>query len=198
MSDLPMRLSLAALGGGTGGFLRDARFGRMNARPLHHAAAEADADPVGRAFADGYAQGAEDARTAALVEAAEANAARDRIETALANMDAALVQQFEERLRQTVMALCEAVVAPAAIDPDALAHRVKAAAALFARAGDERVIRLHPEDLALVHARLPEDWHCEPDSSLERGSIRVEGPQGGVEDGPAQWRAALEDALRQC
>lgn len=196
-----MRLSLAALGGGAGGFLRDVRFGGgagVRGHAPADAVAQAEADPVASAFADGYARGAEDARTAAMVEAAEADAARERIESALCSMDAALLQQFEARLRETVLALCEAVIAPAAIDPDGLARRVAAAAALLSRAGDERVIRLHPEDLALVHARLPEDWHCEPDPTLERGSVRVEGAQGGVEDGPGQWRRALEEALQQC
>jgi flagellar assembly protein FliH len=61
-----------------------------------------------------------------------------------------------------------------------------------------RVIRLHPEDLALIGHHLPEDWHCEPDSTLERGAVRVDGAMGGVEDGPAQWRSALDEALRQC
>jgi flagellar assembly protein FliH len=31
---------------------------------------------------------------------------------------------------------------------------------------------------------------------LERGALRVETTGGGVEDGPAQWRAALNEALR--
>ena len=84
----------------------------------------------------------------------------------------------------------------AAIAPDTLARRAATCAAMFNRAGDERVIRLHPEDLALVHDRLPDAWHCEPDPQLERGAIRIECGTGGVEDGPAQWRAALTDALR--
>jgi hypothetical protein len=79
-----------------------------------------------------------------------------------------------------------------------LTARIGIAAAMLARAADERVIRLHPEDLALVGANLPEDWHFEPDSTLERGALRVEGAAGGVEDGPAQWRAALGFQGRLC
>ncbi|MDF8334282.1 FliH/SctL family protein [Novosphingobium cyanobacteriorum] len=195
----PIRLPLSALGGGTRGFLQDSRFTRgivpaaTVPEPMHE-----EEDPVARAFADGYAQGADDARTALMAEMAEADAARHQIETTLARMDEDASRLFEERLRETVKALCEAVIAPAAIDAEGLARRVATAAGMFARASDERVIRLHPEDLALVHARLPEEWHCEPDPSLERGSVRVEGPQGGVEDGPVQWRAAIEEALRAC
>jgi flagellar assembly protein FliH len=194
-----MRLSLQALSGGGGGFSRDRRFARDTVRgasdPVDAIEPE---DPVALAFAEGYARGAEDARNAALSEMASADAARYRIESALATMDADALNAFEQRLRECVLGLCESVIAPAAIDPDALAKRVTIAAAMFARATDERIIRLHPEDLALVHARLPEEWHCEPDSGLERGSVRVETQGGGVEDGPAQWRMAFDEALRQC
>ena len=113
-------------------------------------------------------------------------------------MDKTETEAFARRLKDTVMALCDAVLGEAAIAPESLAQRVATAAAMFNRAGDERVIRLHPEDLALVHGRLPEDWHCEPDPGLERGALRVETTGGGVEDGPAQWRAALDEALRSC
>lgn len=199
---VPRAFPLADLiGGSTGPFARDARFVPAGERTPTEAAAiprVPEQDPVQNAFADGYAQGAEDARRAAQVEAAEADAARHRIETALMRMDEALLHQLQDRLRQTVLALCDAALAPAAIDAEALAQRVATAAAMLARAEDARVIRLHPEDLALVHARLPEAWHCEPDSALERGAIRVEGAHGGVEDGPEQWRRAIEDALRQC
>ncbi|MCW1383009.1 FliH/SctL family protein [Novosphingobium sp. KCTC 2891] len=191
------------IGTGRSPFARDARFVPAAERTedehrTAQAAADLAEDPVQRAFAEGYAQGADDARAAAMAEMAETDAARHRIETSLSRMDADAVRQLQDRLRQTVLALCEAAIAPAAIDPDALARRVEKAAGMLARAEDARVIRLHPEDLALVHARLPEDWHCEPDPALERGAIRIEGALGGVEDGPDQWRRALEEALRQC
>ncbi|WP_240959380.1 FliH/SctL family protein [Novosphingobium olei] len=192
------------IGLGSGPFARDARFvpagerTAIEAASLSRGAAQPEEDPVQQAFADGYAQGAEDARRAAQVEQAEADAARHRIETALVRMDEALVHQLHDRLRQTVLALCDSLLAGVATDAEALGRRVSAAAAMLARSDDARVIRLHPEDLALVHARLPEAWHCEPDPALERGAIRVEGAHGGVEDGPEQWRRAIEDALRQC
>ncbi|OYW70085.1 MAG: hypothetical protein B7Z21_00150, partial [Verrucomicrobiales bacterium 32-60-5] len=72
------------------------------------------------------------------------DAARYRIETALVRMEGDALDQFRDRLRATVLTLCETVLTPAAIEPAALAARVEAAAAMFARAADERVIRLHP------------------------------------------------------
>lgn len=194
------RLPLALLAGGSGGFARDRRFER-HVRASNDArgqAADGTPDPVGEAYAQGYADGAQAATEAERAQAAALDGARHRIETALARMDAEALTTFGARLRQTVLALCDTVLTEAAIDPVALARRVDTATAMFARADDERVIRLHPEDLALVHGRLPEAWHCEPDPSLDRGALRIETAQGGVEDGLAQWRAALEEALRAC
>ncbi|WP_408591305.1 FliH/SctL family protein [Novosphingobium sp.] len=197
----------AGLGSGGGAFAQDHRFARPGqagirlgmGKPDSSAGAAAEpVDPLAEAWQEGYAQGAADAHAAADAAGAAADAARHRIESALGRLDADAVTALEQRLRATVLALCEAVLADAALDPQTLARRVETAAAMFARAADERVIRLHPEDLALVHARLPEDWHCEPDSSLERGALRVESANGGVEDGPAQWRRALEEALGSC
>lgn len=185
----------------SGGFTFDPRFSRQAPPPPAEFAPMADGereDPVERAHADGYAAGHAAALEEARADAAAQDAARHRIETALRAMDAREAAALESRLRQTVLALCDVVLADAAIDPAGLEARVRRAAQMLARAEDARVIRLHPEDLALVGHHLPEDWHCEPDSSLERGTVRVDGAMGGVEDGPAQWRRALEEALRQC
>jgi len=69
---------------------------------------------------------------------------------------------------------------------------------MLARADDAAVLRLHPDDLALIVARLPAGLPVEPDPALERGALRLEGSAGGVEDGPAQWRRALAEALGPC
>jgi flagellar assembly protein FliH len=197
MSERARTLSLVSQAGGRSGFARDRRFLAPDERHLPESEAPAEeADPVADAYARGYAEGAEAGTAAAHVQAAATDAARHRIETALSQFDAAEVEAFAGRLQDTVLALCATVLGEAAVAPEGLQRRVAIAAAMFARSGDERVIRLHPEDLLLVEGRLPEAWHCEPDATLERGALRIETPQGGVEDGPAQWRAALEEALR--
>lgn len=208
MSEPLRAVSLAALGHLSAGFAADRRFFRDMAisevhldAPGAHQAAPDDTetlDTVAQAWAEGYARGMGEAQEAAAQIIAEQDAARTRIELSLSRLDAAMQSDLKDRLRETVIALCEAAIAPAALDPESLARRVERAAAMLARAEDARVIRLHPEDLALIAARLPEDWHFEPDAALERGALRVEGATGGVEDGPEQWRIALHEALRQC
>jgi len=194
MSDRARSVALVALSGRDGGFARDTRYVPADERA--QSADDAPFDPLADAYARGYAEGAQAGEAAARTQAAADDAARHRIETALTRIDRDETDRFAARLKDTVLALCEAVLAEAALAPDALARRVAVAAAMFARASDERVIRLHPEDLALVQGRLPDAWHCEPDAALERGAVRVETATGGVEDGPAQWRAALTEALR--
>ncbi|GEO01759.1 hypothetical protein NSE01_35910 [Novosphingobium sediminis] len=191
-------LSLAELAVVPGGFREDHRFVRM-AAPAASALAEVpQEDPETRAFAAGYAQGAADAEAAFAEAIAAQDAARAKIELAFGRLDADLTRELEARLRDTVLALCAPLLGEFAANEEALAARVTAAAGMLARAADERVIRLHPEDLALLAARLPEDWHFEPDPALERGALRIEGAAGGVEDGPGTWSRALSDAMAAC
>ncbi|WP_372730715.1 FliH/SctL family protein [Novosphingobium sp.] len=215
MSEPLRAVSLADLGADLGvapaGFSRDRRFCKDLAAipappppPALVQEPEEDPDepephdPVAEAWAEGYARGLGEAQEAAAQLMADEAMARSKIELSIAKLDAAMQADLKDRLRETVEALCEAAIAPAALDPDGLVRRVEVAAAMLARAQDERVIRLHPEDLALVAARLPEDWHFIPDATLTRGAVRVEGASGGVEDGPDQWRLAIAEALRQC
>lgn len=221
---------LSALLGQGGGFRPDARFAAlpdgeevmpvavsalraaMGApfRRAHHALAPEPApppepeepapDPVALARAEAYAQGAADARAACEAEAAQADQRRAKLALTFQRLDGELAEQFRQRLMDTVVTLCEATLLPLALDRAALARRVERAMAMFVRADDERTIRLHPDDIALVRPLLPEDWPLLPDPALERGAIRLENRKdgtedGGVEDGPAQWRRAIADAL---
>lgn len=200
MSDL-MSLS----GRGSGSFSRDLRFASgalavpamPGSAPLVGSAPDAP-DPLAAAYADGHAAGYAEARAAAEAEAMVDEAARRHFTFSFAKLDAELAEQLRDKLHETVTALCEAVLQPLALDPAALARRVEAAVAMFVRADDERVIRLHPDDLTLVAAKLPPDWQFVPDAALERGALRVETASGGTEDGPLQWRAAIVEALRLC
>lgn len=191
MSSLPFA-DLAA----SAGFVGDPRFtGQGVPQPDAHDVPE---DPIALAWEQGHAAGFAEAHSAALELAETEDAAREKIELSLARLDSELAEQLRQKLFLTVEALCEAAIAPLALDKEALAARVARAAAMLARADDERVLRLHPEDWKLIKARLPKDFDVLPDPALERGALRVESSNGGVEDGPEHWRRAIAEALGQC
>ena len=192
------------LGRAPGGFLGDVRFAARRPAPPPPASEALtgplpDApDPILAAHAAGYDQGIAEARAEDEAIRAEREDAWDALTVAAARLDAEQTRALADRLRETVIGLCETTLAGAALDRATLVRRVEAAAALLARADDDRVIRLHPDDLELVRPRLPGDWVFAPDPLLQRGSLRIEGRHGGVEDGPEQWHTALVEALREC
>lgn len=189
MSELPF----AALAQNPG-FAPDPRF----LATLAEAAETEPDDPVARAYAAGHAEGSAAASAAADISLAEALAARGAIELAIVRHNAELEDHWRHRLETTVEVLCNSALAPLAIDAAALASRIARAAALLSRADDDRLLRLHPDDLVLVEQALPPGLPVTADPALPRGTVRIESTQGGVEDGPEAWRAALAEALSQC
>lgn len=189
--------------GRPGGFRSNARYARIaEASPPHPPPLpEPDApahDPVAIAYAEGYAAGCAIAEGEAEERARIEAEAREGLSLSFARLDHELQEELRQRLRDTVAALCEAAIAPLALDHDALLRRIEKAVSMFARADDERIVRLHPDDIALVSPRFGADWQIAPDATLERGALRVESGNGGVEDGPAAWRRAIAEALHQC
>ena len=207
-SDGYTRLSLNALSGasasGTSSFRASSRYGDWQPVTVLEPEApapirlEPEVDPVSDAFMKGYAQGLDVAREEAAAAALADTAAGAKLALSFARLDDALEEQLRQRLRDTVVALCEAALAPLAIDEDMLTRRIAKAAAMLARADDDRVIRVHPQDLDLLAPRLQAEWDVQADATLERGAIRVEGANGGVEDGPSTWRRAIAESLHQC
>ena len=186
MSDLAAALSVPG-----SGFRLDSRFGGTIAADL----TMRRPNVAEGAYSEGYAKGFEDGTATAVAQAEQDSAARSRIELGLGRLAEEEERRFEERLRETVLALCEKTLAPLTADPDILAGRVVNAIGLLRRSEDERTIRLHPDDIVLIEGRLPEQVRIEPDPALERGALRIETPEGGIEDGPIQWRLALSEAL---
>jgi flagellar assembly protein FliH len=186
MSDLAAALAMPS-----GGFRADSRFaGAIGADLQMHRPNGAET-----AYADGYGKGFEEGVGQALAQADLNAAARGKIELGLGRLAEQEEQRFEERLRETVLALCETTLAPLTADPDILATRVTNALGLLRRSEDERTLRMHPDDLALLTGRLPDHVRVEPDPALERGALRIETAEGGIEDGPGEWRRVLSEAL---
>lgn len=194
MSSLP----LAQLGR-RAEFSRDGRFAALFGAPAAKPGEFVpEADPLTDAYERGYHEGATSAAQDARAAEQQRDAARAAIELAFAQLDADDAAKLSERLRNTVLALCEAAVLPLALDTEGLARRVERAVGMLQRAQDERVVRLHPEDLVLIGARLPASLTVEADPSVERGGLRIETTDGGIEDGPSHWRRALAEAFGQC
>ena len=189
-----------------GGFTPDPRFA-TNAPPPRARAGHAGQplppepppepapDPLELARAEGFIAGHAAGRAEAEAQAARMGDAAARLTLAFSRLDAEMEEQLRQRLSETVAALCEAALAPLALDRDLLATRITRAVAMFARADDERVIRLNPDDLESVRAVLPADWTFLPDPALAPGALRVETASGGAEDGPVQWRRAIAEAI---
>lgn len=189
MSNLPY----AALAGGSG-FQSDPRF----CNDSSGAQSSAPADPVAQAWNEGYAAGSQEAAGLAAAAAEENARAQAAITLSFARLDAQLAEELRRKLFITVETLCETAIAPLALDKAALAARVERAAAMLARADDNRILRLHPADYTTIAQQLPASLEVVPDPALARGAIRVETASGGVEDGPDNWRRAIAEALGQC
>jgi len=187
------RIAYAALGR-PGSFARDARY----AKPRAEAEAVATEDVAEKAYRAGYEDGQVSARADFEARLNAEREARSAIELAFARFDAESERLLRDRMLATVHALCEEAVLPLALDAEGLARRVDAAAAMLQRKHDQRVIHIHPEDLELVKGSIAEGLELIPDGSVERGGLRVETEDGGVEDGPQQWRRALAEIFDTC
>ena len=187
-------LALARIGKSVG-FALNPRFAAADAVPPP---VNEDHDPLLEAFERSYGEGIAAARAEAEQRELERDAAAERMEQALVRMDEQAAADMRERLRQTVLALCEGAVLPLALDMDGLATRIRHAVAMLQRAQDERRVLLNPQDYELIKSRLPADLIASPDPSVERGALRIETPDGGIEDGPREWRRALAEAFREC
>ena len=150
------------------------------------------AEALARAFADGEAAG-----RAAVSAEAEDRAQRQRaIRLAFRSLDEAAQTVLADDLAATVMALCDGALAGAAIDRDGLLARCHAAARRIGGAAEALALHLHPDDIALLGADALAGWRVVPDAALERGSVLIEGADGSVSDGPAEWRRAIAAAVR--
>jgi flagellar assembly protein FliH len=150
-------------------------------------------DPIAAAHAAGYEEG-----IAAAAAAAMEVARRD--ETLVAGITAALVQRVDRdalagRLRQTVLHLVTRLVGEVGISAELIGGRIEAATELLADKTESALLRLHPDDVALVEGRLPATVFAVGDPHVERGSFVMESASTIVEDGPALWLDQLAGAI---
>lgn len=158
-------------------------------------AQEPAVDPLAEAYQAGM-----DAGYAAARAEFEAGAARDLaliegIATALNADEWIDRERIARQLRQTVLHLVSGLVGQTGIAADLLAGRVEAAAELLADQAESAILRVHPDDVALLEGRLPETIFPVGDATLTRGSFVLEAASTIVEDGPELWLEQLTSAL---
>lgn len=163
--------------------------------PAAQPAAAAFVDPVAAAHAAGYAEG----RAAAL---AELSAAGERDRTLLATLAAALKaddridrEAVARRLRQTVLSLVTRLVGEIGVAPDILARRIAAGADVLSDAAESAILRVHPDDAALLEGKLPRQIFAVGDATVARGAFVLESASTIVEDGPDLWLEQLAHAI---
>ncbi|RZM10904.1 MAG: flagellar biosynthesis protein FliH, partial [Sphingomonas sp.] len=136
---------------------------------------------------------------AAAVAAAQVTTNRDA--ALLTGIGAALGEGRIDReamaaqLRQTVLLLVTRIVGDVGVAADRLAARVDVAADLLSDAAESAMLRVHPDDVALLDGRLPATIFPIGDASVSRGSFVLESASTVVEDGPALWMEQLAAAI---
>jgi flagellar assembly protein FliH len=188
-----------AMLGGHEGFRETLPFAAPEPEPVPEPEPEpglAAPDPAQEAIDRAYAEGLAAGRAMAEAEA-EAAATRQRaLRLAFRSLDEAAQNVLADDLAATVMALCDAALAEAAIDRDGLIARCHAAAQRIGGAAEALTLHLHPDDMALLGEDATCGWRIIGDAKLERGSVLIEGADGMVSDGPAEWRRAIASAVR--
>lgn len=156
---------------------------------------EAFIEPIAAARTAGYHEGLAAARE-------EIEQDRVRNELLMARLAEALHQgvQFDrERIarqfRATIMMLVTRLVGEAGIDGELLGKRVEAAVDMLADSAESAVLRLNPDDMALVGGHLPQTLFPTADPAVERGGFVLESASTIVEDSPEQWLTQLAQAI---
>ncbi|MES2420431.1 MAG: FliH/SctL family protein [Pseudomonadota bacterium] len=162
--------------------------------PLDPVSESAFIDPLADAHAAGYAEG-----LAAAAAAAQETAARDG--ALLGDLAAAIGgdridrERVAAQLRQTVLFLVSKLVGEVGIAPDVLAGRIETAADLLSDSAESALLRVHPDDVALLEGRLPKTIFAAGDPGVARGSFVLESASTIVEDGPELWLDQLAQAI---
>lgn len=152
-------------------------------------------DPIAAAHAAGVAEG----RAAALQELEDVKAREAALLTQVSEALAQGAHFDRERmaghLRQTVLHLVSKLVGEVGVAPDVLTGRIKAAVDMLADNAESALLRLHPDDVALVEGKLPAHLFAAGDPNVARGGFVIESASTIIEDGPDLWLEQLATAI---
>jgi flagellar assembly protein FliH len=152
-------------------------------------------DPVATAHAAGFAEGQAAALAAMAERHASDGALLSQLARALSEGGHVDRSQVAQHIRQTVLHLVTKLVGEAGVSPDLLAQRVAAATDLLADSAESALLRLNPDDVALVEGKLPATVFAAGDAGVARGSFVLESASTVVEDGPDLWLDQLAAAI---
>jgi flagellar assembly protein FliH len=152
-------------------------------------------DPIAAARERGFAEG----RAAALAEL-ESTQAREtallgQVSDALAKGAHFDRDRMAGHLRQTVLFLVNRLIGEAGIAPDVLAGRIESAVDLLSDTAESALLRVHPDDVALLEGKLPKNVFPVGDPNVTRGGFALESASTIVEDGPDLWLEQLAEAI---
>ncbi|RYE88646.1 MAG: flagellar biosynthesis protein FliH [Hyphomicrobiales bacterium] len=152
-------------------------------------------DPIAAAREAGYAEG--HAAALAEIDAALGREAAllDQVSTALAQGAHFDRDRMAGHLRQTVLHLVTRLVGEVGVAPDVLTGRIEAAVGLLADKAESALLRLHPDDVALVQGKLATNVFPIADPHQKRGGFKIESASTIVEDGPDLWLEQLAAAI---
>ena len=153
-------------------------------------------DPITAAHASGYAEGLAAAQRQFQAQA-DAEARDSRMVTSITEALSARIdrQAMAEQLRQTVLMLVGKLVGEIGVDAERLAGRIEGAMDLLSDAKEAAMLRVHPDDVAMLAERLPQTVFPVGDPNVERGGFVLESASTIVEDGPSLWLDQLAAAI---
>jgi flagellar assembly protein FliH len=155
-------------------------------------------DPLRQAWEAGFESGVTMERRLSREASGQDRELLGQLRDEVKQVNADGVKMLESRLREAVLALCRQAIDDYSVSPERLTARIQAAVKMLTTAHNEKTIEVSPGDLDVLRAALPAEWKLVANAELVRGAIRVTTPEGGVEDGPDQWKLALEEAIRTC
>lgn len=131
-------------------------------------------------YAHGLADGQQMAQAAFSIE-------RKQLHALLGSADALRTEDNAEigfMLDNIIRKIVTKIIGDLPIDSAFLSQQIDAATAVLTEADQNRTLRMHPADLALLaDGDLP--LPCAADAQLPRGNMRIECSDGWVEHGPA-------------
>jgi len=152
-------------------------------------------DPIAAARAAGYEEGLAAARDEAEALARRETALLDQVSDALTQGAHFDRERMAGHLRQTVLHLVTRMIGEAGVAPDVLAARIETAVDMLADSAESALLRLHPDDVALVEGKLPKTVFAVADAHVARGGFVIESASTIVEDGPDLWLEQLAAAI---